>query len=213
MIESLKWLGLAAMLAEHWMRFVVGMVPPWVYNCGRLAFPLFVFALALGLRSQGCPKLRTVLLRMFAWALVAQATIQLVDAPAYRLNVLFTLGLGVLVAYGLGCLGASLRAALLLCAVTLAAPWCEFGIVGVAFVAATVAVARAEDPPRAVWLVVAALLAALAVPNGNFYALVAVPVALVVWRLGLRVPRIRHAFYVVYAGQFVVFAGAQWLLA
>jgi hypothetical protein len=63
------------------------------------------------------------------------------------------------------------------------------------------------------WLAVAGLLVTLAVPNGNHFALAAVPVALIVWRLGIRVPRVRGAFYWAYALQFPVFAGARMAFA
>lgn len=165
-IKSLKWLALGIMFVEHWMRYVVGDTPEWIFRTGRVVFPLFVFALALALRSQSCSKLLKVIVRMFAWAIVAQATLQLVDAPEGQLNVLFTF-------------------------------------------AGAIALARAGDPPAIVWLAVTGLLAALAIPNGNQYALAAVPVALLVWRLGIGPPRVRGAFYWAYALQFPVFAVAR----
>jgi hypothetical protein len=214
-IESLKWLALIAMLAEHWMRHVVGEVPGWVYQCARVAFPLFVIALALGLRTQSRARLRAVMLRMLAWAVLAQATLQCVDAPEGRLNVLFTfaLGLGLVAAFEAERHPSPFVLALALAAAGTAALWCEFGVVGVAFVAAAVAIARADGPPAAAWLAVAGLLAALAVPNGNHFALAAVPVALIVWRLGIRLPRVRGAFYWAYMLQFPVFAGARMAFA
>jgi hypothetical protein len=84
--------------------------------------------------------------------------------------------------------------------------------VGVAFVAATIVFARAADPPAAAWVVVAGLLAALAVPNGNHWAIAAVPVAWLVWRFGIRMPRIRGAFYWAYTLQFPVFAAARLMM-
>lgn len=211
-IESLKWLALCLMFAEHWMRYVVGETPEWIFRTGRVVFPLFVFAFAMALRSQPCSKLLKVIVRMFAWAIVAQATLQLVDAPEGQLNVLFTFGLGLTAAYGLGCARPSFGLAIALCAIGVGAHWCEFGIVGVAFVAGAIALARAENPPVIAWLAVAALLAALAIPNGNHFALAAVPVALTVWRLGMGPPRVRGVFYWAYALQFPVFAVARLML-
>jgi hypothetical protein len=211
-IETLKWLALILMVGEHWMRHVVGSLPPWVYACGRLVFPLFVFSLALGLRSLPLHKLRSVTLRMFAWAIVAQATLQFVDAPERQLNVLFTFAFGLAIVFGFESLRSPFVQALGLGAVAVAAIWCEFGPVGVAFVAATIVFARAADPPAAAWVVVAGLLAALAVPNGNHWAIAAVPVAWLVWRFGIRMPRIRGAFYWAYTLQFPVFAAARLMM-
>src|SRR5262245_4295377 len=193
------------MLGEHWMRYVVGSRPPWVYACGRVVFPLFAFALALGIRTLTAPKLRAVMVRMLVWAIIAQVLLQLVDAPARQLNVLFTFALGLAAAWGFESVRSPFLLALCLGALAVVGVWCEFGVVGVALVAATVALARAEDPPVAAWVVVAGLLALLAVPNGNYWALMAVPVAWLVWRLGIRVPRVRGVFYWTYALQFPVF--------
>jgi hypothetical protein len=211
-IETLKWLALLVMLAEHWMRYVVGELPPWVYNCGRAVFPLFVLSLALGLRSQPCGKVRDVLLRMLLWAGVAQVTIQFVDAPPGQLNVLFTFALGLAAAYGLGCMKPSFWVAIGLCVIGAVATQSEFGIVGVAFVAATVAITRAKGLPPVAYLVVLGSLVALAVPNGNHYALAAIPVAALVWVSRIRLPRLRGAFYWAYALQFPAFAGARWAM-
>lgn len=208
-IESLKWLGLAVMLAEHWMRYVVGEWPQWLYLAGRMAFPLFVFALALGLSGQPSPKLRAVLIKMLIWALVAQAALQLVGVPATQLNVLFTFSLGLAAAQAFALLRSTFLLAITLAAIGAVSLWCEFGPIGVAFVAGSVALARMDAPATAAWIAVAGLLAALAVPNGNHFALAAVPVALVVWRLGIKVPRLRGMFYWVYALQFPVFAVAR----
>jgi len=213
LIEPLKWLALLLMLAEHWMRYAVGDLPAWLFACGRVAFPLFVFAVALGLRDKPCTKLVHVLFRMLVWAAVAQATIQLVDAPENRLNVLFTFAFGLAAAHAVGCIGSPLLVAIMLAAIGTVSLWCEFGLVGVAFVAGCTTIARAGDRPLAAWIAVLALLALLAIPNGNHFALAAVPVAYAVAWLPLRVPRLRGAFYWAYALQFPVYAAARALLA
>jgi hypothetical protein len=123
--------------------------------------------------------------------------------------VLFTFALGLAAAWGFESVRSPFLLALALCAIGIAGIWSEFGVVGVAFVAAALAIARAEDPPAAASVVVAGLLAALAITNGNHWALAAVPVAWLVWRLGIRMPRIRGAFYWAYALQFPVLAATR----
>ena len=213
LIEPLKWLALLLMLAEHWMRYVAHDLPPWLFACGRLAFPLFAFALGLGLRGQSCSKLLRVLFRMLVWAAFAQVAIQFVDAPDNRLNVLFTFALGLAAAYGVACIGSPLLVAILLGAIGVVSLWCEFGLVGVAFVAACVVLARARDRPFAAWVAALALLVLLAIPNGNHYAIAAVPLTLLIAKLPLRIPRLRGAFYWAYVLQFPLYAGARFLLA
>ena len=212
LIEPLKWLALVIMLAEHWMRYVAGDLPPWLFAAGRVAFPLFAFALALGLQGHSCRTLGKVIARMLVWAAIAQASVQFVDAPDDRLNVLFTFALGVTAAYAIGCMRQLGVAAVALGVIGLVSWWCEFGPAGVACVAGCVTLARAGERPIAAWVVVLALLALLAIPNGNHYALAAVPIAFLVAWSPARLPRLRGAFYWAYALQFPVYAGARALL-
>ena len=194
------------MLVEHWMRYVVGDLPDWAYAVGRLAFPLFVFALALGASRLPRSKLAAIILRMLAWAIVAQAALLLVDAPERQANILFTFALGLAAVWLVEGEWPLLLQAVALAAIGVSGHWCEFGVVGVAFVAVTVRVARAGEAPPTAWLAVAFMLFALALPNHNHFALLAAPLAVLVGVSGIRVPRIRRAFYVLYALQFPVFA-------
>jgi hypothetical protein len=212
LIEPLKWLALVIMLAEHAMRYVAGELPPWLYAAGRVAFPLFAFALALGLRVHPCERLGKIIARMLVWAAIAQATIQFVDVPDDRLNVLFTFALGVAAAYAIGCMRQLGLAAVALGVIGIVSWWCEFGPAGVAFVAGSVTLARAGERPIVAWVAVLALLALLAIPNGNHCALAAVPVVFLVASVPVRLPRLRGAFYWAYALQFPVYAGARALL-
>ncbi len=211
-LEAIKWLGLVVMVVEHWYRYVVGELPHWLYLCGRLAFPLFVIALALGLRQQARDRLASTVLRALAWAIAAQALLQLVDAPAGRLNVLFTFTVGIALVVAFERVASTFVRALAMAAAGAISLSCEFGPFGVAFVAAAVGLFRANEPPAAAWFGVLALLAALAVPNGNAIALAAIPVALVVWLSGVRVPRLRGVFHWAYALQFPVYAAAHQVL-
>ncbi len=211
-LEAIKWLGLAVMVAEHWYRYVVGQLPQWLYQCGRLAFPLFVIALACGLRHQARDRLASTVMRVLAWAIAAQALLQLVDAPAGRLNVLFTFTAGLALVVVFERAASTFLRALAMAAAGAIGMWCEFGPFGVGLVAAAVALGRAEQPPAVAWIGVLGLLAALAVPNGNAIALAAVPVASAVWLLGLRIPRVRGVFHWAYALQFPVYAAAHQVL-
>jgi hypothetical protein len=51
------------------------------------------------------------------------------------------------------------------------------------------------------------------VPNGNHWALAAVPVAVLLAVLPVRLPRVRGIFYRLYALQFPVYAVAEGLLS
>ncbi|HET8692097.1 MAG TPA: TraX family protein [Steroidobacteraceae bacterium] len=210
-IEALKWLGLAAMLVEHWMRYVAGDLPAWAYAVGRLAFPLFVFALALGTRALATARLPAVIVRMLAFGIAAQVAQLAVDAPAGQANILFTFALGVTAVWLLESGWPPFLQALSLATIGVLGLWCEFGVMGVALVAVTVKLARAGEAPAVAWLAVAALVGALALPNRNHFALAAVPLALAVGRSGIRIPRVRRAFYWIYTLQFPMFAAIRML--
>lgn len=194
------------MLVEHWMRYGIGVLPDWAYAVGRLAFPLFVFALALGTARLPRARLPAIILRMLAWAIAAQAALLLVDAPDRQANILFTFALGLAAVWLVESEWPLFLQAVALAGITVAGLWCEFGVVGVAFVLVAVKVARAGDAPPAGWLAVAVMLAALALPNHTHFALLAAPLAVLVGRSGVRVPRIRHAFYWLYTLQFPAYA-------
>jgi hypothetical protein len=212
-IESLKWLGLGLMFAEHWMRYVTGALPHWAYLGGRAAFPLFVFALALGLSGAAPATLGRVLLRTLAWAVVAQAGLWLLEPPPLSANVLFTFALGMAAALAVQRLDSAFLLALILAAIGALGFACEFGPIGVAFVAGAILLARKEDPPVLAWVAVALVLAALALPNGSHFALASIPMALAIRQWGPELPRVRGAFYRAYALQFPVYAAARWAIA
>jgi hypothetical protein len=194
------------MLAEHWMRYVVGELPDWAYAVGRIAFPLFVFALALGASRLRREKLPAIVFRMLGWAIAAQATLLFVDAPDRQANILFTFALSLTAVWLVESAWPLFLQAVALAGIGVAALWCEFGVVGAAFVVVTVKVARAGDAPVAAWLAVGFMLAALALPNHNHFALLAAPLAWTIGRSGIRIPRVRHAFYWIYTLQFPLFA-------
>lgn len=211
-LEAVKWLAVLLMLQEHAFRYALDAVPVWSYLLGRLVFPLFVFAFAYGLAAAPWAKIRSILVRMFAWAAVAQLACLLVELPEPRLNVLFTFAFGLLAVHAIACGGSFWRSAALLGPVLLLGQACEFGLIGVGFVFSVVWLSRAEWRSRPGWLLAGFFLLALAIPNGSSFALLAVPVLWLLIRADYRMPRIRGAFYWLYAGQFPVFAAIRAVL-
>ena len=205
-LEAVKWVALAFMLLEHFWRYAIGDMPPAVYQAGRIAFPLFAFALALGLGSKPCVTMRAVLVRIFAWAAIAQIACLTVEVPLTRLNVLFTLGLGLLGAYALSCEPRWWRAAIFAVPIAILGWHCEFGLWGVGLVFALLQLARSGWESRNYWLLTGLMLATLAIPNRSISALLAVPAAYLVILSGLAIPRIRRVFYWIYVAQFPAFA-------
>ena len=205
-LEAVKWVALAFMLLEHFWRYAIGEMPPAVYQAGRIAFPLFAFALALGLGSKPCVAVRVVLGRIFAWGLVAQVAGLLVDVPLTRLNVLFTLGLGLLSAYAFSCEPRWWRAAIFAVPIAILGWHCEFGLWGAGLVFALLQLARSGWQSRNYWLLTGLMLVTLSIPNRSMSALLAVPAVYLVILSGITVSRIRRVFYWIYVAQFPAFA-------
>jgi len=201
-VESIKWVALGLMLLDHVDHYLFGRQFPVVYLLGRLVLPLFTVALAVGLAHADRGAGLRVLQRLVTWGFIAQLGVWLLRDEVVPLNVLVTIALGVWVALAfergvswwrrVGVLAASLLVGVL----------AEFGPFGVAWVAIAVTALRVQSVER--WVVVALASVMLAVPNGTVFGTWGVLLAVVLGRVCVEVPRVRHVFYAVYALQFPV---------
>lgn len=102
-LDLIKWLAMLTMLLDHlrllWPDAHVLFIP------GRLAFPLFCLAIAANVaRSRPGPLLSEGNTRYLGWMLVFALISELVYRPVSplgTLNVMFTLLLGLLIAWGI----------------------------------------------------------------------------------------------------------------
>ena len=94
--EALKWIAIATMTIDH----IGAVLYPDITVLrivGRLALPIFCYLLTLGVKSE--IKVRSYIVRLFSFALIAQVPYSLAfgykffDSP----NILFTLFLGVII--------------------------------------------------------------------------------------------------------------------
>lgn len=207
-IEPLKWLGLALMLIEHVCRYVLDVFPPVVYVLGRMVFPLFAIALAVGLRDSDVVQRRNVALRLLVWGLPTAGIIYLVRDPV-PLNILFTFAFGVTlhsVWRGVG------RARVLVAVVMLLLGFVvEYGPAGVAAVALFCAAVR-EESRTELALHFAVGILAVCIANASWVPLLAPLVVAAVVTSGVEIPRVRRLFYWSYVGQWPVFAVLRGLL-
>lgn len=201
-IELMKWIGLVAMLVEHVAHFALGWSNGWPFVVGRLAFPLFTVALALGCAHKTVPELRSIVVRLVGWGAVAGLVGGLVRDPV-PLNVLFTFALGVM-------LHATLRDTgrwrfFVLLVVALLSMVVEYGPLGVAAVACAMHAARRDGRwEQGGWMLFSLLLVCCV--KFNEPALVAIPVVFGLLVLRLDVRRTRGVFYWAYVGQWPVIA-------
>lgn len=102
-LDLVKWLAMLSMLADH-LRFL------WpgadgLFIVGRLAFPLFCLALALNVRRSAgsvwpAPGSGRYLGWLLAFAVLSEGPYRWLDTGSQTLNVIPTLALGLVVAWG-----------------------------------------------------------------------------------------------------------------
>jgi len=157
-----QWLAILAMTIEHVTKFVWPESPavPWAIALGRIAFPLFAGMVAWHLLHNTRRPLRYGL-RLLGVGAMAQLPYVLVVAP--KLNVCFTLGLGLLAIVALQqvqerYLQAAIGIVLTILAVSIS-PHVEYGLLGLLLVPAFVLAFRYSH--RTIAAIPLLLLAAL----------------------------------------------------
>lgn len=187
------------MLAEHVDRFLL----QGRYNLdtlGRLAFPLFAFALCFNLARSD--RVGQSIRRLLVFGVLTQIWYQSLQ-DHFVLNVLFTFALPLLSVHAIqrwGWFGLPVAVG------AAAAAWfAEFWVIGYFLVIALYAWARRPTLP--LWATFGVLVALLCLLNGNGYALGAIAVVYLVSLLQVQLPRIRGVFYWIYLAHFALIAG------
>lgn len=200
--ELLKWLAVLAMTGDHVAKVVFGGYVPVVSELGRIAFPLFALVMACNLAQPGAD-LRKSIQRLVLWGVIAQPLHALAFGYWLPLNILLTFALAAVAVHAL----ANNRHLTLLLAAGVLPMLVDYQWAGVGFVLLGWIAFR----HRAWWLLLVGF-AAVCWVNHNGWALLAIPVALLVARVQWMVPRWRWAFYAYYVGHLAVLAAyAQWL--
>lgn len=207
-VEAFKWIGLAAMLVQHFALYAFQERAAWIHITSRVSFPLFTFALALGLADKKLFELRGTVKKLALWGVVA-GVVGLVVRPIIPGNILFTFALGItlhacLRSYGAGSL-------LVATACVVASFFVEYSVQGVVAVALAMHGARQEDAAKqGAWFF--GSLCLIALYPANWPALATVPVFFAVMVLDLQWPRVRGFFYGAYVVQWPLIAGVAWIV-
>lgn len=206
-VDALKWLAVVLMVIDHINKFVFKEAVPSMFALGRVAMPLFVFVLGYNLARAGALQagaFKRVFFRLVvfgALSMVPHALMNTLVGGWWPVNIMFTLAVSVLVAWLLEKGG----------------PVCVIGaclvfVFGGALVefwwpaiAACLFVWAYFKTPSVVYIVgFATSLGALYFVNGNFWALMVLPVILAArfWRWPL--PRMKWFFYAFYPLHFLL---------
>ncbi|MDD2058933.1 conjugal transfer protein TraX [Pseudomonas sp. GD03860] len=102
-LDLVKWLAMVTMVADH-SRFVWPSAE-WLFVVGRLAFPLFCLAIAANVARSGAGQVFSAANgRYLGWMLVfsvlSQWPYQVLDVGTRTFNIMPTLTLGLLMAWG-----------------------------------------------------------------------------------------------------------------
>jgi hypothetical protein len=203
-LEVVKWLAVAAMVADHVNLLLLGGAVELLDVIGDAAFPAFCLAFGIGLASSSNPQRAG--LRLLVPGFLAQFVWQHVD-PGHGVNVLLVFA-ACSMAAELARTSSMLAGVHVgaLCAAALLVPT-EGGPFGVLLVAAGFLAARYAAPPVAA---VAGVAWCVLAPT---FGTLAGVVAALAWPAGWpRAPRVAGLLAWIYAGHLVALAALQALL-
>ena len=193
-IESVKWLGVIAMIYDH-LEVFAGWLLPFAAGIGGLAFPLFAVGLAAALADATLLKMRSISKRLLLIGLVAQVAVIFVRDPL-PLNVLFSFcaGLGLYVAI-------KEKSFLFAIVAAVVATLSEFSWPGALVILA--ALAHYRDGASVGWMYAASVLL---FPFNEMQLTAPLGVAVALWLVvnGPAIDRKKHAFYPIYVLQYPV---------
>lgn len=203
-LEVLKWTALLLMTGDHVNKYLFNGTLPFLFEAGRLAMPLFVVVLAYNLARPGAyvrgVYTRTIV-RLGGCAAVATPpfiALGSVYGGWYPLNILFTLLTFTVAAFLLDPDGGG-GVQRLACAgivVLLGGAVVEFWWPAVVLGLAVWWFCKSSSVMACFVAIVAG--AGLYGINGNFWALVALPMIIISSYFDIKVPRLRWVFYIYY---------------
>lgn len=215
-LEALKWVGLVLMVVDHINRYVFEGQVAVMFAAGRIVMPLFSFVLAYNLSRPGALQRDTfkrTSVRLFLFGSISTIPFIAIggaNTSGWPLNILFTLLVATLVIWLLA-LDRPKLMIVILPLFSFAGMLPEYWHLGIA---PTVAAWYFCRVPRLFSLVVwLATLAALYFINGNFFALLVLPLLYAALKIDIRVPRSPRLFYFFYPFHLSVIWLVQVLLA
>jgi hypothetical protein len=200
-LETLKWLALLLMVADHINKYLLHDASHKLFNCGRIAMPLFVFVLAYNLARPDSLKsgaqIRTMK-RLALFGLLATPPFMALGgllAGWWPLNILFALLSLTAIIYYLE--QQTIIGYLIACAVFIAGgSSVEFWWPVLAFGIAVWWYCKTPQLSALIIAMVALLL--LRLINGNDWALAALPVLFLSTAINIPMPRYQWLFYYFY---------------
>lgn len=204
-LEALKWLALVLMVGDHVNKYLLHEASASLYSLGRMVAPIFGFVLMHNLCRPGALAnglhVRVIKRLAIFGALSTPAFVYLVGW--WPLNILFTLLVATLIVF-LWERGGTARRLLAFAVFLVGGALVEFWWPALLCCLGARAFLRKRSPLRfSLWVLATASLAAI---NGNFAAIVALPLIWAATRVDIPVPRMRWVFYAFYPGHLTALA-------
>lgn len=196
-LEALKWLALVLMVLDHINKFLLNETLPYIFEAARICMPIFGFVLAYNLaRPEALEKgvhIR-VMRHLALYGALATPFFMMMVGPL-PLNIMFTLLVATATIHMAERGGFWWTCAALLLFVTGGA-LVEFWWPAVAFIVASWRYCKSPS-----WTALSLIILALVMTylvNGNYWALLALPLLYVAQFVSIKVSRRRAVVYAVY---------------
>ena len=202
-IEAIKWLALGIMTLDHINKYLFAEKYIGVFDLGRLAMPLFGFVLAYNLARRGGLErgiYNRTMKRLCVYGLVATPVFFCL-VGWWPLNILFMLLVAAGIAFLVekGGMGHKAAAVLLFLVGGLFVEFWWFALMFCFF-----AWRYCKSPTLGALFGMVASAASLYVVNRNYWAMAALPLIFAAPHIDLRMPRLRHVFYIYYPAHLAV---------
>jgi|APEBP8051072661_1049379.scaffolds.fasta_scaffold00625_19 hypothetical protein len=197
-VEAIKWVALVAMVVDHTNKHLYAGAIPFAFELGRLALPLFAFALAYNLARPGVIEGdagKRVIGRLVVFGAAATPAYMALGKLSWGWWPLNVMALFLVAAVVLRLVeqGGTARRAMAAIIFLAAGSVVEFWWFGLGAIGAAWRYCKAPTWQNAALLVAA--VASLGLVNGNQWALAALPVAALLSRINLTIPRLGRFFY------------------
>lgn len=208
-INTIKWMALILMTLDHTNKYLFNTTLPFLYEAGRLALPLFIFALSFNLSrpTTNSDTYKRVIWRTALVGVVATPPFLLLGSTIeniWPLNIMFTLSLIALVIWLIDSGETSyyyMAGVMFIAGGALVEYWWPALALGVS----TWLYCKKET--LLTGIAVLAACASLALINNNFWALCSIPIIYLVIRVNLNMntPRLKWFFYAFYPFHLAIF--------
>lgn len=199
--ESLKWLALFSMLGDHINKYLFNGTLPFLFEIGRIAFPVFAFVIAFNFSRVDAftsGALKRMCIRLFIFACISSIPFVLLGGVRFGwwpLNILWLFFFASVCVYLLEHKGHVFYIMALLAFIA-GATLCEYWIFGMALCLSVWAYFKTK---KLIFIACGLIsLLSLQYVNQNYWALLSVPIILIAMKLNIKMPRMKYIFYVFY---------------